>query len=116
MPSSIPQTASSTASEGWEQARIVHAAALQLMPYKRCLFSSRLLKFSAFWPTNFLMRCQWHKHGRDLKVTAMRGARCDARKACFTVAKLDDFVPQDHPLRAVRQLVNAALSEMNARF
>ena len=45
----------------------------------------------------------------------MRGA--DAmQEGLFTVAKLDDFVPQDHPLRAVRQLVNAALSEMNARF
>ena len=32
------------------------------------------------------------------------------------MAKLDDFVPQDYPLRAVRELVNAALAGMNARF
>jgi hypothetical protein len=31
------------------------------------------------------------------------------------VAKLDDFVPTDHPLRAVRLLVNEALTRMNAR-
>ena len=45
----------------------------------------------------------------------MRGA--DAmQESLFTVAKLDDFVPEDHPLRAVRLLVNTALTEMNARF
>ena len=38
------------------------------------------------------------------------------QEALFTVAKLDDFVPQDHPLRAVRELVNGALSEMNVKF
>jgi len=45
----------------------------------------------------------------------MRGA--DAmQESLFTVAKLDDFVPADHPLRAVQVLVNTALTEMNARF
>ena len=45
----------------------------------------------------------------------MRGA--DAmQESLFTVAKLDDFVPADHPLRSVRTLVNVALGEMNARF
>ena len=45
----------------------------------------------------------------------MRGA--DAmQESLFTVAKLDDFVPVDHPLRAVRLLVNTALTEMNTRF
>jgi hypothetical protein len=38
------------------------------------------------------------------------------QESLFTVAKLDDFVPEDHPARAVQQLVNAALTEMNARF
>lgn len=38
------------------------------------------------------------------------------QEGLFTVAKLDDFVPQDHPLRAVRELMNAALAGMNARF
>lgn len=45
----------------------------------------------------------------------MRGT--DAmQEALFTVAKLDDFVPVDHPLRAIRSLVNAALAELNGRF
>jgi hypothetical protein len=34
----------------------------------------------------------------------------------FTLAKLDDFVPADHPLRAVRVLVNEALAGLNERF
>jgi len=32
------------------------------------------------------------------------------------VAKLDDFVPADHPLRSIRVLVNDALTAMNAQF
>jgi len=45
----------------------------------------------------------------------MRGA--DAmQESLFTVAKLDDFVPQDHPLRNVQGLVNAALAQMSERF
>ncbi len=45
----------------------------------------------------------------------MRGA--DAmQEGLFTVAKLDDFVPADHPLRAIRVLVNDALTAMNGRF
>lgn len=45
----------------------------------------------------------------------MRGA--DAlQESLFTVAKLDDFVPVDHPLRPIRVLVNDALAAMNARF
>jgi transposase len=45
----------------------------------------------------------------------MRGG--DAmQEGLFTVAKLEDFVPEDHPLRGVRVLVNTALTEMNARF
>ena len=48
-------------------------------------------------------------------MTAMRGA--DAmQEILFTVAKLDDVVPEDHSLRGVRLLVNTALTEMNARF
>lgn len=35
----------------------------------------------------------------------MRGR--DAMQEClFTLAKLDDFVPADHPLRAIHGLVN----------
>jgi transposase len=34
----------------------------------------------------------------------------------FTVAKLDDFVPQDHPLRMIQVLVNEALGRLNGLF
>jgi len=45
----------------------------------------------------------------------MRGA--DAmQESLFTVENLDDFVPEDQPLRGGRLLVNTALTEMNARF
>ena len=45
----------------------------------------------------------------------MRGA--DAmQESLFTVAKLDDFVPADHPLRSIRVLVNDSLTAMNAQF
>ena len=45
----------------------------------------------------------------------MRGG--DAmQESLFTVAKLDDFVPADHPLRAIRVLVNEALTAMNTQF
>lgn len=38
------------------------------------------------------------------------------QESLFTVAKLEDFVPQDHPLRAIRLLVNEALGRMNGLF
>ena len=45
----------------------------------------------------------------------MRGS--DAmQESLFTVAKLDDFVPSDHPLRNVRMLVNEALGRLNGLF
>jgi transposase len=45
----------------------------------------------------------------------MRGT--DAmQESLFTVAKLDDFVPADHPLRNVRLLVNQALVKLNWLF
>jgi transposase len=45
----------------------------------------------------------------------MRGA--DAmQESLFTVAKLDDFVPDEHPLRAVRVLVNEALGRLDGLF
>lgn len=37
------------------------------------------------------------------------------QEGLLTVAKLDDFVPSDHPLRSMRLLVNEALAVMNAR-
>jgi len=38
------------------------------------------------------------------------------QEALFTVAKLEDFVPADHPLRAVRTLVNEALGRLGGLF
>ena len=38
------------------------------------------------------------------------------QESLFTVAKLDDFVPADHPLRSIRVLVNDTLAAMNSRF
>ena len=35
------------------------------------------------------------------------------QESLFTVGKLDDFVPADHPLRAIQVLVNDALAAMN---
>ncbi len=45
----------------------------------------------------------------------MRGSD-EMQEALFLVAKLDDFVPADHPLRAIRLLVNEALSGLNGLF
>lgn len=38
------------------------------------------------------------------------------QESLFTVAKLDDFVPSDHPLRAIQTLVNEALGCLNGLF
>jgi transposase len=38
------------------------------------------------------------------------------QESLFTVAKLEDFVPFDHPLRAIRVLVNEALERMSGLF
>jgi transposase len=38
------------------------------------------------------------------------------QESLFTVAKLDDFVPAEHPLRSIRLLVNEALTAMNSQF
>lgn len=45
----------------------------------------------------------------------MRGSD-GMQEALFTVAKLEDFVPSDHPLRAIRGVVNEALSRLNGLF
>lgn len=45
----------------------------------------------------------------------MRGSD-GMQEALFTVAKLEDFVPPDHPLRPIRGLVNEALSRLNGLF
>lgn len=45
----------------------------------------------------------------------MRGS--DAmQESLFMVAKLEDFVPADHPLRSIRELVNEALGRLNGLF
>jgi transposase len=38
------------------------------------------------------------------------------QEGLFTLAKLDDFVPPDHPLRAIHALVNEALVGLNGLF
>jgi transposase len=45
----------------------------------------------------------------------MRGSD-GMQEALFTVAKLEDFVPADHPLRPIRALVNEALGRLNGLF
>lgn len=37
-------------------------------------------------------------------------------ESLFTVQKLEDFVPSSHPLRPIRQMVNAALERMDGLF
>ena len=41
----------------------------------------------------------------------MRGADTYT-ESLFTIRKLDDFVPAQHPLRPIRQMVNEALKEI----
>jgi transposase len=38
------------------------------------------------------------------------------QESLFTVAELEDFVPENHPLRALRELVNEALQRLNELF
>jgi transposase len=45
----------------------------------------------------------------------MRGADTFT-ESLFTLKKLDDFVPSDHPLRVIRTMVNKALAEMGELF
>jgi len=45
----------------------------------------------------------------------MRGADTFT-ESLFTMRRLEDFVPADHPLRAIRVLVNEALVKMDGLF
>ncbi|MEC5214415.1 transposase [Polaromonas sp. CG_9.5] len=45
----------------------------------------------------------------------MRGADTFTESP-FTLHRLEDFVPSDHPLRPIRQMVNAALVKMDGLF
>jgi transposase len=45
----------------------------------------------------------------------MRGSD-GMQEALFTMSRLEDFVPAEHPLRAIRVLVNEALSRLNGLF
>ena len=45
----------------------------------------------------------------------MRGADTFT-EGLFTLKKLDDFVPSNHPLRVIRTMVNKALAEMGNLF
>lgn len=39
-----------------------------------------------------------------------------SQERMFTVKTLNDFVPGEHPLRPIREIVNAALKEMDGLF
>ena len=45
----------------------------------------------------------------------MRGA-ATFTESLFTMRKLEDFAPADHPLRPIRERVNLALVKMDALF
>src|SRR5436190_18855980 len=45
----------------------------------------------------------------------MRG-QDDRSEVFFSYMRLDDRIPADHPLRAIRQLVDAALAELSRAF
>ncbi len=45
----------------------------------------------------------------------MRGAETFTENL-FTLRKLEDFVPADHPLRSIRKMANAALAKMDRLF
>ena len=45
----------------------------------------------------------------------MRGADV-TQERMFSCVTPEDFVPQAHPLRPIRKIVNAALSEMERTF
>jgi transposase len=45
----------------------------------------------------------------------MRGLD-EMQESLFTMSKLEDFVPVDHPLRPIRHLVNEALRKLNGLF
>lgn len=45
----------------------------------------------------------------------MRGADV-MQESLFTYLTLSDFVPADHPLRPIREIVNTALAAMDASF
>jgi transposase len=49
------------------------------------------------------------------RATQMRGSD-GMQEGLFTLAKLEDFVPADHPLRAIRVVVNEALVGLNELF
>ena len=45
----------------------------------------------------------------------MRGSD-GMQEALFTFSRLDDFVPADHPLRAIQELINESLARLNGLF
>jgi hypothetical protein len=45
----------------------------------------------------------------------MRGADTFTERL-FTLRKLEDFVPAEHPLRSIRKMANAALVKMDRLF
>jgi hypothetical protein len=45
----------------------------------------------------------------------MRGADV-MQEGLFSFKQLEEFVPADHPLRAIRAILNAALARLDAKF
>lgn len=57
-----------------------------------------------------------HRQSRHcFQQTQMRGTDTFT-ESLFLMKRLDDFVPADHPLRTIREMVNKALAAMDTLF
>jgi transposase len=80
----------------------------------RARFSS-LLKFATFPRNAAHIRLSYVAHSFSQKGGTMRGADV-MQESLFTYLTLNDFVPGNHPLRPIREIVNTALSAMDETF
>jgi len=83
---------------------VVNYQAAEIPEIEVCRFSA-----SPDNPRHFLFLTQYKPN------QPMRGADTFTERA-FTLHRLEDFVPSDHPLRAIRQMVNEALAKMDGLF
>ena len=82
------------------------------MPYPKVLTGCRISLTSKRG-----FRCIRYRYSVHIiaAVTGMRGS--DAmQESLFMVARLEDFVPGDHPLRRILELINVALSRLDGLF